>query len=183
MDCDRPLVIRAADGIAIHKKSGGPCMFAAFKQLLTEITEGEKPAARFDDNDYRLSASAHLVQTATIAGRFSDAQRDRLHATLKKNFALDDATTDELVEEATEVERDAVDLYHFTRLLNRSLDEDGRRRIVEMMWEVIYADGRVSEFEDNLVWRAADLLGISRQTRIGLRHKVAHSRDPSDNTP
>lgn len=157
-------------------------MFAALRQLLTDISEGDSPTTRFDDNDYRLSAAALLVHTATIDGNVSDAQRERLHAIIKQNFALDDATTDELVEEATEVEHEAVDLYHFTRLLNRSLDEDGRRRIVEMMWQVIYADGKVSEFEDNLVWRAADLLGISRETRIGLRQKVAHARDPSTDT-
>ena len=56
-------------------------------------------------------------------------------------------TTDELVAEATAAEHEAIDLYHFTRLINRSLEEDGRRRVVEMMWEIVYADGHVSEFE------------------------------------
>jgi len=42
-----------------------------------------------------------------------------------------------------------------------------------MMWQVVFADGTVSEFEDNLVWRAADLLGISREERIALRQRVA----------
>jgi uncharacterized tellurite resistance protein B-like protein len=42
-----------------------------------------------------------------------------------------------------------------------------------MMWEMIYADGQVTEFEDNVVWRAADLLGISSRDRIDLKHRVA----------
>jgi uncharacterized tellurite resistance protein B-like protein len=46
-------------------------------------------------------------------------------------------------------------------------------RIVEMMWELVYADGQVSEFEDNVVWRAADLLGVSSRDRIDLKHRVA----------
>ncbi len=92
---------------------------------------------------------------------------------IKQRFDLDDATTDVLVAEATEAEQEAIDLYHFTSLINRSLDEDGRRRMVEMMWEIAYADGRVGEFEDNLLWRAADLLGISAQDRIELRRRVA----------
>ena len=86
------------------------------------------------------------------------------------------AATDELVLEATEAEHEAVDLYHFTSLINRSLDEDGRRRVVEMMWEMVYADGRVTELEDNLLWRAADLLGISSRDRIELRQRVAAHR-------
>ena len=85
------------------------------------------------------------------------------------------------VAEATEAEHDAIDLYHFTSLINRSLDEVGRRRVVEMMWEIIYADGRVTEFESNLMWRAADLLGISARERIELGQQVANRRgtDPS----
>jgi uncharacterized tellurite resistance protein B-like protein len=53
------------------------------------------------------------------------------------------------------------------------VNEEGRLRIVEMMWELAYADGQVSEFEDNVVWRAADLLGISSRDRIDLKHRVA----------
>jgi uncharacterized tellurite resistance protein B-like protein len=42
-----------------------------------------------------------------------------------------------------------------------------------MMWEIVYVDGRVSEFEDNLLWRAADLLGVSSRERIELRRHVS----------
>ena len=48
--------------------------------------------------------------------------------------------------------------------------------MVEMMWQVAYADGVISEFEDNLIWRAADLLGVSQRERIALRNRVAESR-------
>ena len=53
------------------------------------------------------------------------------------------------------------------------MNEEGRLRIVEMMWEMVYADGQVTEFEDNVVWRAADLLGVSSRDRIDLKHRVA----------
>jgi uncharacterized tellurite resistance protein B-like protein len=88
-------------------------------------------------------------------------ERAELHTVIERQFGLDDATAHELMAEAIKVERDAVDPYHFTSLINRTVDEEGRRRIVEMMWEIIYADGDVSEFESNLMWRAAELLGIS----------------------
>jgi hypothetical protein len=80
----------------------------------------------------------------------SDVERDKLHAVIKRQFGLDDATTDELVAEATEAEHEAIDLYHFTSVINRSLDEEGRRRVVEMMWEIVYADGGAGAFESNL---------------------------------
>jgi uncharacterized tellurite resistance protein B-like protein len=99
---------------------------------------------------------------------------------LKSRFTLDDAATGELIEAATRAEHEAVDLYHFTSLINRALDEEGRRGIVEMMWEIVFADGRVSEFEDNLMWRAADLLGVSSRERIELRRRIAGERADGD---
>ena len=70
-------------------------------------------------------------------------------------------------------DREAVDLYRFTSLLNRSLDDAGRLRIVEMMWQIVYADGKVNEFEDNVIWRAADLLHVSSRDRIEMRRRVS----------
>jgi uncharacterized tellurite resistance protein B-like protein len=55
----------------------------------------------------------------------------------------------------------------------RVLDQQGRLRVVEMLWEVAFVDGSVSEFEDNVMWRVADLLAISAHDRIALRQRVA----------
>ena len=151
-------------------------MFQAFRKFLSDVSEGGKHPSHFEANDYRLAAAALLVHAVTIDGTMSDLERDKLHAVIKRRFGLDEAATDELVLEATEAEHEAVDLYRFTSLINRSLDEDGRRRVVEMMWEMVYADGRVTELEDNLIWRAADLLGISSRDRIELRNRVAAHR-------
>ena len=148
-------------------------MFHAFRQFVSELTGGDKHPSRFEENDYRLAAAALLVHAAAIDGTVSDLERAKLHTVIKRRFGLDDTATDKLLAEATEAELEAIDLYHFTSLLNRSLDEDGRRRIVEMMWEIAYADRHVSEFEDNLIWRAADLLGVSSRERIELRQRVA----------
>jgi uncharacterized tellurite resistance protein B-like protein len=146
-------------------------MFEGFTKLLSGFGEDKHPS-RFDDNDYRIAAAALLVHAAAIDSSVSDVERTKLHDIIKLRFELDDAATDELVAEATVAESQAIDLYKFTAQLNRSLDDGGRARIIEMMWQVVFADGTVSEFEDNLIWRAADLLGISGAERIALRQRV-----------
>jgi|SRR4051812_11648360 uncharacterized tellurite resistance protein B-like protein len=148
-------------------------MFERFRKFLSEVADGGKHPAHFDHNDYRLAAAALLVHTAGIDGNISDVERRQLRAVLQRCFELNQPETDALISEATEAEHEAIDLYHFTSLINRSLDENGRRRVVEMMWEIIYADGQVSEFESNLIWRAADLLGVSSRERIELGRRVA----------
>jgi uncharacterized tellurite resistance protein B-like protein len=148
-------------------------MFQAFKDFVSELTGGQKDPSRFEEGDYRLAAAALLVHVGMIDGGLSDAERARLHTIVKRCFQLDDAAAEDLIAQATAAEQEAVDLYRFTSLINRSLDEEGRRRVVEMMWQMVYADRHVTEFEDNLIWRAADLLGVSSRDRIELRRRVA----------
>jgi uncharacterized tellurite resistance protein B-like protein len=155
-------------------------MFDSFRKFLADVSQGGKHPAQFEANDYRLAAAALLVHAAEIDGNISDVERTTLHQVIKRHFDLDETQTNTLLAEATQAEHEAVDLYHFTRLLNRALDEDGRRRMVEMMWEIVYADGRVTEFESNLIWRAADLLGISSRERIELGRRVASERGSSE---
>jgi uncharacterized tellurite resistance protein B-like protein len=147
-------------------------MFESFRSFIADFVDGEKHPGQFADNDYRLAAAAMLVHAAAIDGEMSQSERDTLHAVIKQHFALDDAATAELIEKATAAEHESVDLYHFTHQLNRALDDAGRARIVEMMWQIVYADGQRDELEDNLVWRAADLLGVSARERIELRRRV-----------
>jgi uncharacterized tellurite resistance protein B-like protein len=151
-------------------------MFEVLRKFVSDLADGESHPSRFADNDYRLAAAALLVHAAAIDGGVSDVERERLHAVIKRWFDLDDAATEELLSAATKAEQESIDLYHFTSLLGRSLDEDGRRRVIEMMWEIVFADGRVTEFEDNLIWRAADLLGVSTRERVELRQHVAAHR-------
>jgi uncharacterized tellurite resistance protein B-like protein len=150
-------------------------MFDSLVKFVTELAEGDKHPNDFGETDYRLAAAALLVHVAAIEGEVTPAVQEKLHGLLKQRFQLDDNATDKLLAKATEAEHEAVDLYHFTSLLNRTMDEAGRRRVVEMMWEIVYVDGHVSEFEDNLLWRAADLLGIGSRERIELRQQVAAS--------
>jgi uncharacterized tellurite resistance protein B-like protein len=112
----------------------------------------------------------------SLDGKPSENEKRKLHSLIERYFELDRGTADRLIASATEVEGEAVDLYHFTSVIMRSVDEEGRRRIVEMMWELVYADNTVTEFEDNVLWRAADLLGISSRDRIELKHRVAAKR-------
>jgi uncharacterized tellurite resistance protein B-like protein len=154
-------------------------MLDSLRNFISELTGGDKHPARFEENDYRLAAAGLLIHASTIDGDAAGIERDKLRAVLKSHFALDDAATDELVDAGTLAEHEAVDLYHFTSLINRSLDEAGRLGIVEMMWEIVLADGHVTEFEDNLMWRAADLLGVSSRDRIAIRRRIAGEKAES----
>jgi len=143
-------------------------MLKAIRDLLSELS-GEHPARRFGADDYRLAAAALLYHVVAIDGFVSEAERSRLHKLVSEYFALGEAETDALLSAAEEADNEAVDLFGFTSVLKRALSEEERARIIEMMWQLTYADGALHEFEDNVLWRVAELLGISSRERIRLK--------------
>jgi uncharacterized tellurite resistance protein B-like protein len=149
-------------------------MLDGLRQFIADIVSpGAQEERAFDDTGYRLAATALLVHVVSLDGEPTEVEKRKLHSLIESSFKLDPGTADRLIASATKVEGEAVDLYHFTSVIMRSVNEEGRLRIIEMMWELVYADGQVSEFEDNVVWRAADLLGVSSRDRIDLKHRVA----------
>lgn len=148
-------------------------LWANLKKLVDRVAIDESVAQNFREEELRLAAAALLVHAAVIDGRFDGEERRKLKAVLQTRFDdLDSVEVRRLVGEAEAEEREAVDIYRFTSVLCCQLDQEGRKRIIEMLWEVVMADGVVDEFEDNLVWRTAELLGVSTRDRIMLRKAV-----------
>jgi uncharacterized tellurite resistance protein B-like protein len=148
-------------------------MFEALKTFIAEVTGAEGERKRFGEDDYRLAAVALLVHTANVDGQTDLAERRRLKVIIEERFGLDANATAELIQRAEESDRDAVDFFHFTSVLKRALDDGGRLKIIEMMWEIAYADGAIDELEENTIWRVAELLGVSTRDRVLLRQSVA----------
>ena len=147
-------------------------MFGSLKTFISGLVE-DTAQANYRDKAHRLATAALLVRVATIDSDMSAARLGKLHAVLKSHFALDDVATAQLIDDAVAVNQNAIDLYHFTSQLKDATDEEERRRIVKMMWEIVLVEGSANEFENNVIWRAADLLGISSRQRIELRQYVA----------
>ena len=148
-------------------------MLDGLRQFIADVVSPAHQPRDLDDTGYRLAATALLVHVISLDGEPSETEKRKLHSLIESRFGLAPGAADRLIASATQVEGEAVDLYRFTSVIMRSVDEAGRLRIVEMMWELVFADGQVSEFEDNVDWRAADLLAISSRDRIDLKHRVA----------
>lgn len=151
-------------------------MFNAINDWFTRISRagcGEEP---YPAADPKLSVAAILVHIIAVDGVITDDERRRLREVLAKHYDLTAAETERLVDEAARREDDAVDLYSFTSVLKRELDEEGRAQVVGLMWEMVFADGEISEFEDNIVWRVAELIGVSARERVTIRQRIEAER-------
>ena len=120
-------------------------MFEKLREFIAEVVSPGAQDQQFDDTGYRLAATALMIHVISLDGEPSAIEKDKLHSLIETRFGLDPGTADKLIAAATLVEGEAVDLYHFTSVIMRAVDETGRVRIVEMMWELVFADGKVSD--------------------------------------
>lgn len=147
-------------------------MFDSLMQVFRDLAGASEDTNVFSDSDLRVATAALLVHLMSIDGVVDDNETEEIRKVLKKHYTLTDAETAELIDFASKCDEASVDLYKFTSVLKRELDEDGRIKIIEMMWQLVFADGQIHEFEDNLVWRVSELLGVSRRDRIRMRQHV-----------
>jgi uncharacterized tellurite resistance protein B-like protein len=146
-------------------------VLSAIKRLLADVA-GRGETVVIGEDELQLAAAALLFHVVAVDGVVSVEEREMLSSLLGRRFELDPAETQSLVKAAENADAEAVDLYGFTSVLKRKLEQADRERIIEMMWKLVYADGSVHEFEDNAVWRVAELLAVPSQTRIRLKKSV-----------
>lgn len=151
-------------------------MFDRLRAFMADLS-GEPAQRPFRPDDYRLAAASLFVHLANADGVIDAAESRRLREIIAQNFELDAQATGELIRSAEASDRDSVDFYHFTNTLKRALDEDGRLKIIEMMWEIAFADGAVHELEENIVARIGELLGVSPHDRVRMRHVAAAAQE------
>jgi len=122
--------------------------------------------------DTNLASAVLMVQVIVADGKTRPEEEARLLQILEQNYDLSAEQAKALAELARETQGEAIDLYGFTSLLKRDMNEDQRLGVVEDLWEMVFADGELHEFEDNVVWRIAELLGVSSRSRMELKQRV-----------
>lgn len=122
--------------------------------------------------DLKLASAALLVEAAVMDGQFDDAERATIQALLQNRFELSEAETKELISDAEAAVEGASELYTLTRTIKNEFEHDERVNMIEMLWEVVYADGELDDYEANLVRRLNGLLHVSDRESGEARKRV-----------
>jgi len=155
------------------KRPEGKTMFERVLSFLKDLPAGIAGAGALHADDPRVAATALLYHVMNADGIRQDVEWERLKEIISEAYGVSGAELDTLITAGEKAEREAIDLYAFTSVLMRHLDEAARIEFIRLMWEVVYADGEVHELEDNIIWRVAELLGVDRHDRIAMRRQVA----------
>ena len=123
----------------------------------------------FEPDELQIAVSKILVRTAKIDDEFHILEEQKILELLAKYFSLNDEDSKNLMELGISEEKSATDLYTYTNTIKKSLELNERKKIIEMMWQIIVTDDNFDPYENNLVWRVAELIGISTRERVQIK--------------
>ena len=129
--------------------------------LVTEsVGSAKPPATSGGEGELALAAAALLVEAARLDGHFDDEERRKIASLVAARFELSRSEAETLIGEAESHAAAAVELYGFTRVVKDRLSYDERVELIEMLWQVVYADGALHDYEASLLRRIAGLLYV-----------------------
>lgn len=146
-------------------------MLERLHKLFKSLTGHERGAALTRD-DPRVAAAALFFHVVDADGTVSDGERAKLGDAIASAYKLKGGELDAVLKAGERADDEAVDLYAFTSVLKRELDSEQRIAFVELLWDVVLADGERHELEENVVWRISELLGVSARQRIWARQRA-----------
>jgi len=131
--------------------------------------------ARRAHDPLRLATAAVLLETGYADGTLTPDESTDLLTYLKRAFRLDDEDATDLVNAAAEIRNRTIDHFAITNFLRKNATLEERIEIVRTMWRMVYSDGKLTDYENYLVRKLADLLGLEHHVMI--EAKVAVLRE------
>ena len=127
-----------------------------------------------DSHDIRIATCALLLEMANIDDEFSSSEKERIILILKENFGLSENLATALIKKTKEELKGSIDLWQFTNLINQHYSIEEKKQIIEMIWKIAFADGKLDKHEDYLVHKLANLLRLTHKQLIDAKLKVLH---------
>lgn len=149
-------------------------MLNVMKKFFQQDAAPEKTELKEEDRAERIQVAtcALLLEVANSDDEFSDIERDNIIQILEKDFELSGEYAKELMELSDKEREESIDLWHFTNLINEHYSIEEKIKIIEMVWRVIYVDGKLDKYEDHLAHKLSNLLKLTHTQLIDAKLKV-----------
>jgi uncharacterized tellurite resistance protein B-like protein len=145
---------------------------AMIDSILAWITAHSQDRAGRIDNELELALTALLIEAAYSDDHFDEAERAVIARLVEHRFNLSPPEARRLLAASEAAATESAELFHFTRIINERLSAEERVELVEMLWEVAYADRVLDEYEDSLLRRVGGLIYVPDHERGEARQRV-----------
>ncbi|MDW3205546.1 MAG: TerB family tellurite resistance protein [Alphaproteobacteria bacterium] len=134
-------------------------------------------SGQHDERELHIAAAAMLIEAAMTDGQVDSVERERIGVLIERHFGVSRTDVEQILVESEAKAEAAVDIYSFLRVVNEHFDHDERIALVEMLWDVVYADGELHDHEANLIRRVSSMLGLTDIESGEARKRVLARRE------
>lgn len=147
-------------------------MLSRIQAFYNRLMQPQADDAQQDEHKLRLAATALMIEVMRVDDEKSEQEVNAIIQASMHKFGIERHEADELIHLASAELQDATDYHQFTSLINRGFDLVHKLQIIEYLWQVAYADGRLDKYEEHVIRKIADLIYIPHSEFIRLKEKV-----------
>ncbi|HKJ80482.1 MAG TPA: TerB family tellurite resistance protein [Ignavibacteriaceae bacterium] len=140
-------------------------MFEYFRNILTAAPERANSGYGMQKK-LQVATCALYFEMAKADDKFTDVEHKKIISMMKEEFDLGEEDVDELIQQTKESIRRSVSIYEFTTIIDQNLPRDEKLKLMKNLWRLIYLDGKLDKYEDNLVKRIGDMLKLEHKEVI-----------------
>jgi len=138
------------------------------------VSDGRPQAGQTTQHDVRVAACALFLEMARIDSSFSEDETQEILSILQDRYGLSPDNATELMAAADRELKESVDLWQFARLINENYTNEEKLEIIEMLWRIVFVDGKLDKHENYLMHKLEQLLRLSHKQLIDMKLKVLH---------
>ena len=151
-------------------------MIDRLKRFFSKTPEGiVQDTERKSDYDVLVAVCALFLEMARIDETFSTEEMDNILAILQGKYGLSPQHAEDLIAEAQRELNQSVDLWQFSHLINQHYSDVEKQEIIEILWRIVFIDGKMDRYEHYLMRKLRTLLRVSHDQLIAAKFKVLES--------
>lgn len=148
-------------------------MLAAIRRFFEDRLSATSLSQQSPEQRLQLATAALLLEVARADQAIHKLELTAVEQTITRTFQLSADAMADLIRLAEEQVRQSTSDYAFTSLVNKGFEHANKVRLVELLWEVAYADGELDKYEEHLIRRIAELIYVPHQEFIAAKLRVA----------
>ena len=141
------------------------------KLFAAPASENQEP----QNHQLAVAATALMVQLSRADHNEDERELQTIVDCAVKAHQVTRDEAEAILQDALDHADDATSMYEFTGQINEHLDQNAKQSLLESIWRVAFADGRIDKYEEHLIRRMADLLHLNHREYMQARHRAESS--------
>ena len=154
-------------------------MLSKIKEFFQENIAIEEKVAddKESSNKVAIATCALMLEMAHTDEEFSEIEEAEIKNIMQSEFDISENKIDEIIELSNEERKESLDLWQFTNLINENFTKEEKIKVIEYIWQVIFADEKVDQYEEYLIRKLSYLLNVDHKDMIEAKLRVKYQED------